>query len=633
MADRSRILKLNILAETKDLVKGLDKANQEVSGAGEKIGAAFKKVAVIAAAAAAAVGAFAIKLGKDSIQAAIQAESQQNRLRQILLATGAATEAQIKQLDRQANALEKVGVVSAGNIKVAQSQLATFDLQATTIKTLTPAILDYVTAEKGATASAEDFKSMTNGLAQALQGNFASLTRTGFVLDENTKNLIKNGTETERAAALVEVLNSTYKGFNETLAQTTEGRLQQLRNNFERIKETIGAVLLPVFNEMVKFIAERILPIIDNLVARFEKDANPTLNKMKEVIVGFVLPALTNLWLFIRDYIIPTLRNLLQPAINIIVIGFNFLVGIIKDNQAGFQVFLGVIERVWSFIKNQLAPIIGTALATAFNILFRIVGDLINAFLKFFEIIGKVASLIGIDLRFNLDRATTSTNNLNSGIVDAYKNFGSQSKGIKEEVIPALKGLTSASESVTDAQTKKTEATKKATSALKEQKKEAAELAKILGLTAATDYAQLQRDPTGALAVAAARAARAARAAAASGLSAFELKQLEQGEGLSIADILKLTTAKGATGQTFAYGDQILSGAAVNELISRGLGGLTPGQLQASASGMGQYTALTVNVNGTVLDAEGVARAIQDVIQQSNARSGTQSFTPAFGVE
>jgi hypothetical protein len=79
-------------------------------------------------------------------------------------------------LVEQAKALEQLGVVSAGNVSVVQSQLATFDLQASTIQTLTPAILDYITAEKGATASSADFKSMTNGLAQALNGNFASLT-------------------------------------------------------------------------------------------------------------------------------------------------------------------------------------------------------------------------------------------------------------------------------------------------------------------------------------------------------------------------------------------------------------------------------------------------------------------------
>jgi hypothetical protein len=129
-----------------------------------------------------------------------------------------------------------------------QSQLATFDLQISTIKTLTPAILDYVTAEKGATASASDFKSMTNGLAQALNGNFASLTRTGFVLDEVTKNTIKNGTETERAAALVKVLNSTYKDFNASLRNTDSGKMQVLANTAQEVQTIIGTGIITSTN-------------------------------------------------------------------------------------------------------------------------------------------------------------------------------------------------------------------------------------------------------------------------------------------------------------------------------------------------------------------------------------------------
>jgi hypothetical protein len=588
MADRSRILKLNILAETKDLVKGLDKANQEVSGAGEKIGAAFKKVAVVAAAAAAAVGAFAIKLGKDSIQAAIQAESQQNRLRQILLATGAATEEQIKGLDRQANALERVGVVSAGNIKVAQSQLATFDLQATTIKTLTPAILDYVTAEKGATASSEDFKSMTNGLAQALQGNFASLTRTGFVLDENTKNLIKNGTETERAAALVEVLNSTYKGFNETLAQTTEGRLQQLRNNFDRIKETIGAVLLPVFNQMVKFIAEKIIPIIDNLVARFEKDASPAMNRIKEIIVGFVLPALKNLWAFIKEYVVPILNNLLKPAIDILIIGFQFLRDKFKENEDKIRDMLGVFQNVWAFIRDYLSPILGGALATAFNILFRAIAAVVETVLGFFSIIQKVARFLGYDLSLNLDFATKATNNLNTGTVEAYKSFAEQSKGIKEEVIPTLDSLTGSTNNFTRAENSKAAAIKRTTAALKEQ----------LSANQAIDLI---------------------RAGFGSEFGINKEGQLAGGESFrSAAEIIS------------QFGGKIKG---FNADPSDPYFGFSKGSdLRSFKQGSGGNV-VNINVTGAVVDPEGAARAIQNLLQTSAGRAGNLQLGALLGIE
>ena len=188
-----------------------------------------------------AFGAAAVvAYGKASVRVALEAQAEQARLNNILKVTTGASQEQIDILNDQAKALERIGVVTAGNITTTQSQLATFDLQISTIQTLTPAILDYVTAEKGATATAEQFKSATNGLAQALNGNFASLTRTGFVLDDVTKKMIKEGTETERAAALVKVLNSTYKDFNANLRDTDAGKMQVLANVSKDVQTTIG---------------------------------------------------------------------------------------------------------------------------------------------------------------------------------------------------------------------------------------------------------------------------------------------------------------------------------------------------------------------------------------------------------
>ena len=219
-----------------------NKAFKQAETSTEKL---TKNVKKLAAAVGLGFGtAQILAFGKASAKAALEAQSQQERLASLVKVTVGATNDQIQALNDQATALEKIGVVSAGNITQTQSQLATFNLQIDTIKTLTPAILDYVTAEKGATASAAEFKSMTNGLAQALNGNFASLTKVGFVLDEVTKKTIKEGTETERAAALVKVLNSTYEDFNKNLANTPTGQMQKLGNAADDVKVIIGTGLL-----------------------------------------------------------------------------------------------------------------------------------------------------------------------------------------------------------------------------------------------------------------------------------------------------------------------------------------------------------------------------------------------------
>jgi len=225
-----------------------NKAFKQAESSTDKLTKGVKK---LAGAASLAFGtAQIIAFGKASVKAALEAQAQQERLANLVKVTVGATDAQIQSLNDQAAALQNIGVVNKENITQTQSQLATFNLQIDTIKQLTPAILDYVTAEKGAAASADQFKSMTNGLAQALNGNFSSLTKVGFVLDEQTKKTIKSGTETQRAAALVKVLNSTYKDFNKNLANTPTGQMQKLANAADDAKQTIGEGLLGAMVEL-----------------------------------------------------------------------------------------------------------------------------------------------------------------------------------------------------------------------------------------------------------------------------------------------------------------------------------------------------------------------------------------------
>ena len=124
-------LKINLISEFVD--KGLKAAEKGFQSLGSKALEWGKNIAKAGAVAVAAMAAYAVKIGVDGVKAAIKAEAAQNRLAQILTTTGGATRKQIAALDDQAKALEKVGVVSAENVKVVQSQLATFDLNYKTI--------------------------------------------------------------------------------------------------------------------------------------------------------------------------------------------------------------------------------------------------------------------------------------------------------------------------------------------------------------------------------------------------------------------------------------------------------------------------------------------------------------------
>jgi hypothetical protein len=277
------------LVQAQNSLKNLDDTVQQ---SGKAMTGFMDKIKQVGGAMGVAFGGAAVlTFLRSSVTEANAASAAQERLRQLLITTGGATNEYVDYLLEQASALEKVGVVSKANIVTAQSQLATFDLAGETIATLTPAILDYVTAEKGAAASSDDFKQMTNGLAQALNGNFGSLTRVGFVLDEQTKKLISSGTESERAAAIVSVLNSTYKGFNESLRDTNP--MQVAMNELGNLKEDLGAALLPALEKVSTFVSDTFIPALRKL-GKFIADN-------KDVIITFTV-ALTGAYVAMKVY-------------------------------------------------------------------------------------------------------------------------------------------------------------------------------------------------------------------------------------------------------------------------------------------------------------------------------------------
>jgi len=189
---------------------------------------------------------------------------------------------------------------------------------------MTPAILDYVVAEKGASASADEYRQMTNGLALALNGQFGALTRIGFVLDAKTKADIKSGTEMERSAAIVRVLNSTYKDFASTAGNTAAGSAQKLSIQINNLKQTFGEVLLPTIQRVQAFVAEKLVPIITGLMDKF-KDGT-AITKM----ISFVESLLKNLVTFgtaVIEIAKPILQDTLVPAFKLVG---GAIVGLIK---------------------------------------------------------------------------------------------------------------------------------------------------------------------------------------------------------------------------------------------------------------------------------------------------------------
>lgn len=251
---------------------------EKIKGSVKSMEGTFKGMAT-----AGAAGFAALSLAvNSSIKAATEAETSQARLAHILKTATDASDAQIAALIEQSGELQRLGVVSEDVTQAAQGTLATFDLQSESIQALIPAFLDMMVAEKGVNATTDDAIGLANGLGKVLQGQVGALSKQGFIFDENTEKILKNGTELEKVNALSEILSSTYGGLNQQLRKTTEGGMAGLNMQIGEVQEAIGNALIP---EVQKLTAT-LTPLMEELTAWIQ--ANPGLTKTI-VAVAFAL--------------------------------------------------------------------------------------------------------------------------------------------------------------------------------------------------------------------------------------------------------------------------------------------------------------------------------------------------------
>lgn len=226
-------------AGLKNTEKTVEKGANNMGARVKKLGANIGKV-LTAGFAVATAGAVAF--AKSSITAFNEQEKAFAKLEQSAKNQNWAAGA-VDDLKKYNSELQKVGIIGDEVAASGQAQLGTFALSGDAVKKLTPAMNDLLAATSGYNTTTDNATQMANLMGKVMTGNVGALTRYGVTLDENQKKLLAEGDEMTRAATLAEVLKQNYGGFNEKLAQTPQGQVKQLSNNFGDLKEQFGAFI------------------------------------------------------------------------------------------------------------------------------------------------------------------------------------------------------------------------------------------------------------------------------------------------------------------------------------------------------------------------------------------------------
>ena len=248
-----RSLKLALLADTKNFIDGLDKADKETKTFSNKLDNALQKGAAAFLAVGAAAGAMAIKIGIDAVKAAVEDEKAQKSLAITLKNTTKATDAQVKSVEDYIDKTARATGVADDQLRPSLDRLVRSTQDVTKAQKLQQLALD-ISAGTG-----KDLTTVTEALGKAYDGNLGALKRIGVPLDEN---IIK----TKDFDAATKALSETFAGQADAAAETFAGRMARIKIAIDEAKEQLGQALLPLLERFAKFATEQLAPALQGLV-------------------------------------------------------------------------------------------------------------------------------------------------------------------------------------------------------------------------------------------------------------------------------------------------------------------------------------------------------------------------------
>lgn len=171
-----------------------------------------------------------------------QQEIAETQLTTVMRQRMGATDDEIASIKQLASEQQKLGVIGDEVQLAGAQQVATFLKEKSSIDTLLPAMNNLLAQQHGVNSSTTDAVSVANLMGKAMQGQVSALTRVGITFSEAEAQVLKYGTESERAAVLAQVITNNVGDMNAQLAATDSGKQAQLANKIGDIKEQLGAL-------------------------------------------------------------------------------------------------------------------------------------------------------------------------------------------------------------------------------------------------------------------------------------------------------------------------------------------------------------------------------------------------------
>ena len=367
-------VKITFDADFDELKKGVKGAQNEVEGFSDRIGKFGKVAAAAFAAATVAAAAYAGKLLIDGVKSAIADEAAQAKLAATLENVTGATEDQIAAVEEQITKTSLLTGITDDELRPSLDRLLRATKDVDKAQQLQAIAIDV------AAGSGKSLEAVTNAMARAAEGNTAALGRLGVGLSAAQ---LKTMTMDQVTASLAK----TFEGQASKQADTFQGKMQRLSVAFDEAKETVGSYVLDALTPLLSGFVNQGIPAIQSFASGLSLTLGPAFTSIFKVIKEDLLPILLSFWNFLATEFIPALGAIFGPALRGLASAFNIVKNAVSSNSDELAPLLALFKAVWTFTKDNLAPLLGGAFKIALEGIATLIGGLITAFSKFVSLL------------------------------------------------------------------------------------------------------------------------------------------------------------------------------------------------------------------------------------------------------
>ena len=269
-----------------------------------------------------------------------------------------------------AAAQQKLGVVGDEVQLAGAQQLATYAKYPSTVNTLLPALNNLLVQQKGLNGTQEDATALANLFGKAMMGQTGALKRAGISFTDAQAEVLKYGTEEEKAAMIAEVVTQNVGNMNAEFAKTDAGKIQQAKNQLGDMGEQIGAVLLPAVADLVSWFQAHLMPVLQRVIDFFSQ--HPKIATFALALAG-ITAVLCPLMIIFGSFVsmigsIITIASTLGITIGAIAAP---VLGVVAAIAAAIAIGVALYKN-WDTIKakaTQIFNAIKTTVTTNFNTL------------------------------------------------------------------------------------------------------------------------------------------------------------------------------------------------------------------------------------------------------------------------